>query len=91
MANVLLESLACGTAVAATDVGGSSEVVCSPAAGLLFDDRSVGAIVAGIRELLEEAPRREDVRAHAERFDWNTTTDGQIELFDSILKRCRPA
>ena len=50
-ANVLLESMACGTPVVATRVGGTPEVVADPSAGLLIDERTPEAIANGVRSL----------------------------------------
>lgn len=83
-ANVLLESMACGTPVVATDAGGTPEVVTDPAAGVLVE-RSVPALVDGVRRLLADPPGRGATRAYAEQFDWDATTRGQIELFRDVL------
>jgi len=83
-ANVLLESMACGTPVVATRTGGTPEVVQSKVAGRLMDERSVPALVAQVRSLLADYPLRADVRAYAEQFDWEHTTRGQISLFEQI-------
>ena len=85
MPNVLLESLACGTPVIATAVGGIAEVVCAPEAGLLLHTRSAAAIVEAYRELMRAPRHGAAVRRHAERFSWGPTTQGQLELFRSII------
>ena len=84
-ANVLLESMACGTPVVATNIWGTPEVVAAPEAGLLVQERSPAAIAAALRRLLSAPPAREATRAYAERFDWNATTAGQLRLFNEIL------
>ncbi len=84
-ANVLLESLACGTPVVATRLWGTPEVVASPVAGQLADARTVEALVAATRALLANYPARPAVRRYAEGFSWDETTRGQIALFQSIL------
>lgn len=86
-ANVLLESMACGTPVVATPVGGTPEVVCAPVCGRIIQDRTPAALVSGIRSLLADLPERSAVREYAEQFDWAATTQGQIGLFRSILNR----
>jgi teichuronic acid biosynthesis glycosyltransferase TuaC len=84
-ANVLLEAMACGTAVAATKIWGTPEVVTEEAAGILLEERSAAAIVKGVRKLLSSPPERSDTRAFAERFSWDATTQGQIHLFRDIV------
>ncbi len=73
IANVLLESLACGTPLVATPVWGSPEVVRVPEAGVLTADRSDAAIADGIARLLADLPDRSATRAYGERYDWRET------------------
>jgi glycosyltransferase involved in cell wall biosynthesis len=80
-ANVLLEALGCGTAVVATDVWGTAEVVAAPEAGVLIKERSGPAVAAGLRTLFDSMPDRDATRRYAERFSWDATTDGQLGLF----------
>ncbi|MBF0324542.1 MAG: glycosyltransferase family 4 protein [Alphaproteobacteria bacterium] len=84
-ANVLLESMACGTPVVATDVWGSGEAVTCPEAGLLMPQRSPDAIVAALSALLAAPPDRAATRRHAEQFSWDATTTGQLSLFRRIV------
>ncbi len=83
-ANVLLESMACGTPVVATAIWGTPEVVRVREAGRLMSERSAAALVAEVRALFGDYPSRSDVRAYAEQFDWAETTRGQLELFKRI-------
>ncbi len=85
--NVLLEAMASGTPVAATNVWGAPEVVASRAAGVLISDRNPGAIARAVQNLLATPPDRTETRAYAERFSWDETTRGQLELFRSIVER----
>jgi teichuronic acid biosynthesis glycosyltransferase TuaC len=87
LANVLLEAMACGTPVAATDVWGNAEVVTAPEAGVLIRERSSAAIAEGLRKLLASVPDRAATRAYAERFSWDTTTEGQLALFRRLAGR----
>lgn len=73
IANVLLESLACGTPLVATPVWGSPEVVRVPEAGLLVAERSEEAIAEGAARLLANLPDRAATRRFGERYDWAET------------------
>lgn len=85
LANVLLESIACGTPVVATDVNGTREVVADPVAGVLVAERTPEAIAAAVRRLFESLPDRSLTRRYAERFGWEATTQGQLEMFRAAV------
>lgn len=84
-ANVLLEAMACGTPVLATSIPGTREVLTDPVAGRLIESRNAAALAIGVRDLLATPPGREAVRAFAEGFDWEATTQGQLDLFRKML------
>ena len=86
MANVILESLACGTPVVATRVGGIAEVVSVPAAGRLVTARTPAAIAAAVMDLSRDRPAWVAVRHHAEGFSWSETSRGQLALFQEVLR-----
>lgn len=83
--NVLLEAMACGTPVVATNLGGIPEVVTAPEAGRLVDQRDVMHFAAEVESLLQAYPDRMLVRAYAEGFCWQATSDGQLALFRQII------
>jgi glycosyltransferase involved in cell wall biosynthesis len=85
LANVLLEAMACGTPVVASNISGTPEVVTCREAGILLDRRTPEAIAASVRALLDDPPARTATRHYAEQFNWDTTTAGQQALFRRIL------
>lgn len=83
-ANVLLESMACGTPVAATNVSGTPEVITTPEAGILIEQRTADSIADAVRRLFAQLPDRARTRAYAEMFSWDAITEGQLELFRKV-------
>jgi glycosyltransferase involved in cell wall biosynthesis len=82
--NVLLERLACGTPAVATAVNGTPEVIQDPVAGRVVTERTPEALADALRDVLVRPPARAAVRAYAERFSWDATSQGQIELFEGL-------
>ncbi len=80
-ANVLLESMACGTPVVASRVWGTPEVVAAPAAGVLMAERSARGVAEAVNTLRNSYPERAATRRYAEQFSWEATTRGQIDVF----------
>jgi glycosyltransferase involved in cell wall biosynthesis len=84
-ANVLLESMACGTPVVASKVGGTPEVVTAPEAGVMMAERTPEALAGAVRELFSSYPDRGATRRYAEGFSWDATTAGHLKLFSRII------
>jgi glycosyltransferase involved in cell wall biosynthesis len=82
--NVLLESMACGTPVVATKVGGIPEIVTSPDVGRLMSQRNATDLAKAVAELWQNRPDRASVSAYAKGFSWQNTTEAQIALFDRM-------
>lgn len=76
---VILESLACGTPVAAYPVAGPIDVIGTSNAGVMHEDLKVACL-----EALKVS--REAARAHAEKFSW---TEASLQ-FLSALQPIRP-
>ncbi|WP_051971924.1 glycosyltransferase family 4 protein [Massilia sp. 9096] len=84
-ANVLLESMACGTPVVASNVWGTPEVVATPEAGVLMKERTSQGIADAMQRLRDHYPEHAATRRYAENFSWDATTEGQLELFSRVI------
>lgn len=84
-ANVLLEAMACGTPVIASNVWGTPEVVSAPEAGLLMHEFNAQGVVSAVQQLRANPPARAATRRYAEGFSWEATTRGQLALFRRIM------
>ncbi len=51
-----------------------------------MEERSATALAHAARELLADLPDRALTRAYAERFSWDETSQGQIDLFTEITR-----
>jgi teichuronic acid biosynthesis glycosyltransferase TuaC len=90
MPNVLLESLACGTQVIATAVGGNAEVVSTDVAGELISERTAAAIAQAWNRVRAAGADRQAVRRHAEQFGWAPTVNGLLQLFEQVMRQRGP-
>ena len=83
---VLLEAMACGDAVVATDVRGNSDVVVSGKTGLLVPKKEPIALANAIICLLENPDIRERLAKNArklieEKFTWEKVADRVVEAY----------
>lgn len=82
--NVLLESMACGTAVVVANLDGIGDIVAAPEAGRILAEATPRCLAETVHDLVAAPPARNAIRRYAEGFDWQSTTAGQIELFQRI-------
>lgn len=86
MPNVLLEALACGCPVVASDIPGNREVVVHESTGLLYPLQDEEALTSSLRRLIEDDGLRtrcgrgavEHVKAN---FSWTKTARKYLDLF----------
>ena len=82
--NVVTESLACGTPVLATSVGGIPEILVSAELGAMVE-REVCSIARGLEESLSKHWDREAISSKARARSWNTVAEEVATLFQSKL------
>jgi teichuronic acid biosynthesis glycosyltransferase TuaC len=79
MPNVVLESLACGTPVVATCVGGVPEVLVSDKLGILVEPNA-GAIAAGLEKALDTSWDRDSIARLAQTRTWDVVAE-EVESY----------
>jgi glycosyltransferase involved in cell wall biosynthesis len=85
--NVLLESLACGTPVVATDVGGAPEIVRHGLDGFLVPHGDPAALGDALLLALDQPWNRDAIVRHAQRFDWTESVEQALDELNAALKR----
>jgi len=88
-ANVILEAMACGLPVVATDVGGNTEVLCGPEFGSIVPFGDDAALTAALDGALRSHWDRPALRAYAEANSWDSRVSAIKERFRQVL-RTRP-
>jgi glycosyltransferase involved in cell wall biosynthesis len=83
-ANVLLEAMACGLPVVATDVGGNAEVVAHPGLGSIVPFGDPKALGTALDAALSTDWDRDAIRRHAEANDWQQRVDVLVAEFRSL-------
>ena len=84
--NVLMESIACGTPVVATRVGGVPEIITSPELGLLVE-KDQQALADGLRFALEKNWDRMALVRHAQARSWDRVAAEVEQYLNSRVVR----
>lgn len=82
--NVLMESLACGTPIIATEVGGIPEIIRSEQIGLLTK-RDKHAIATTIARAYQTSWRPETLVAYAREHSWERVAHAVLQVFQEAL------
>jgi phosphatidylinositol alpha-mannosyltransferase len=86
---VLVEAMAAGAVVVASDLGAFQRVLDDGAAGALFRNGDPADLADTVLSLLADPARREAYRAHAaewvQRFDWSGVTEQVLAVYDMTL------
>lgn len=88
---VLLEAMAAGVPIVASDIHGYKRVVQRNVSGLLVEPRDPAAIAAAIGRLIEDAQLRrrmgEAGRERATEYDWSHVTERLVAFYEEAIAR----
>ena len=84
--NVIVESLACGTPVVATDVGGIKEIMSHDYLGYTVPFGDSQALYAKMEKALTQSWDHEKITAHAQQRSWTNVADEVLATFTQVLK-----
>ena len=85
-ANVILEAMASGLPVVATDVGGNREVVARDDLGRIVPYGDQSALTRALDEALTRDWDREAIRAYARENDWSERVERLLALFGELAE-----
>ncbi len=94
ISNTILEAMASGLPVIATDVGGNPELVAQGITGMLFPVGDANALADAILrldaqpELRARMGKAARARARAD-FDWDKAVDAYVQVYDDLLDVAR--
>jgi len=83
--NVLLESMACGTPVLATAVGGIPEIINQDICGVLIAEKNSDAVALGLQDILIRKWSYEKIVEHSKQFTWQKNQQQLIKLISNII------
>lgn len=86
-ANVLLEAMACGLPVVATDVGGNAEVVCRSELGTVVPFDDAPQLLEALAEALSIRWDRQAIRAYAAANTWDQRIQTLLDAFHRLHRR----
>ena len=89
--NSILEYMAAGKPVVATDVGGASEAIINNEAGFLIESGDDSALAKRLIELLQNSDKAEKMGANGrkiieEKFSLESQTEKTLSLYERLLK-----
>lgn len=91
--NAILEAMAAGLAVVATDVGGCGELVQDGVTGLLVPAHNPAALASALARIILDVNFRVEAgrrgREHAAKFSWDRSAQAHSALYTSLLQRKR--
>ncbi len=89
LSSTILESMACGTVVIASNVGGNSELIENNVNGITIEPKNIDLFLQQITNLFNNNTLRQSLVEHAfktvQKYDWNKIGHLYLNIYDSVL------
>jgi L-malate glycosyltransferase len=94
LSNSLMEAMACGCPVIASDVGGNTEIVRGGETGLLFEPGNAGALAEALNRLIKDPSLRKTLGENGEKmirhgFSRAASASRMAEIYEELLAKRR--
>jgi teichuronic acid biosynthesis glycosyltransferase TuaC len=83
--NVVIESIACGRPVVASNIGGIPEIINDPTLGILVPPRNVEKLAEALDEALDKEWKWDIIAKSGARFHWENILPKFNELYDELI------
>ncbi len=95
LSNALMEAMACGCCVIASEVGGNPELVSDGTTGLLFPSRNREALIDRLSEVVADPERRRSLAAAAadrirKEFSLSRAVENMQEIYETVAAGLSP-
>jgi glycosyltransferase involved in cell wall biosynthesis len=80
--NVLLEAMACGVPIVATNIGGIPEIIDEKICGKLIAVQNAEQVTSAIQHILQHEWSSAAIKQHSQKFSWSKNKEQLIKLIE---------
>ena len=89
ISSTLLEAMACGTCIVASNVGGNSEIIENDKTGMLIKPNNHEELLDKISDLLKNSEKRSEMAAGGlkviEKYNWKRIGRLYLDVYESLI------